>query len=258
MKIGCHAVMFAAKLATDTEEVIRQIGTTGFQGIEAGSRFIAIDNRQTLMTALQENHLELAAIHYGTMEWRANPEAAIKGAVEEAAFMSKNSSRNINMSFMPQEGDDFKALAKIFNEAALACKEQGVSFNYHNHAGEFANDGAFYYTLLEYAPDLNFAFDLGWVYRGGFDPLKVLREAEGRCHYVHLRDPDDGPNSIEFDGRSFYQFPELGYGKTDLKGQLAFLKEYLPDDGWCVVEYEMGEPDVQRYVRAKQVIDSLM
>jgi sugar phosphate isomerase/epimerase len=258
MKIGCHAVMFAAKLATDTVEVVNEIATTGFQGIEAGNRFVAIDKREVLMNSLKENGLELAAIHYNIQNWITDPNAAIAGAVEEAKFMAETPNKNVNFSFMPTEDMDFDSVVNTFNEAAKACSQYGVSLNYHNHWAEFANGGKFYHTLIEKAPDLHFAFDLGWVYRGGFDPIAVLKEAQGRCTYVHLRDPDDGPENAVVNGRKFYLFPELGNGKTDLKAQLSFLKDYMPEDGWVVVEYEGGEPDVNRYIRAKKVIDSLL
>ena len=259
MKIGCHAVMFGPKIATDTTEVIREIATTGFQGIEAGNRFIALDKRDTFMKELAANNLELAAIHYNTPAWREDPKAAIAGAVAEAKFMAETANKNINFSFMPAPDDDAAALAKIFNEAALACAEYGVSLNYHNHWAEFANGGSFYHALVEEAPALHFAFDLGWIYRGGFDPIAVLKETEGRCNYVHLRDPDDGPENVELpDGRKFYLFPELGEGTQDLAKEVAFLKTYLPADGWCVVEYEGGEPDVNRYIRAKKYLDSIL
>ena len=257
MKIGCHCVMFAGKLATDTEEVIDQISTTGFQGVECGARFLSLDNREKLLNALKKNNLELAAIHFAG-KWKEEPEETLKAVVKEAEFIAKNPNPNITFSYMPEEDDDAVAMAKLFNKAALECKALGASLKYHNHAGEFANGGKFYHALVEYAPDLNFGFDLGWVRRGGFDPIAVLKETAGRCTYVHLRDPDDGPDNMEINGRKFYRFPDLGYGLTDLKGQLAFLKDYLPENGWVIVEYEGGEPDVQRYVRAKQVIDSLM
>lgn len=257
MKIGCHAVMFAAKLATDTAEVVRSIGKTGFQGIEAGARFISLENREPLMQALTENGLELAAIHAAVGDWRTDPDRAIRQIVEEAKFMSRTPNHNVNFSFHAEEDEDFRALCKTFNDAAIECKKHGISLNYHNHNWEFLNGGKFYHALVEYAPDLNFCFDLGWIYRGGFDPMQVLKENVGRVRYVHLRDPDDGPEQ-DFNGRKFYLFPELGQGKANLKGQLDFLKGYLPEDGWVVVEYEGGEPDVQRYVRAKQTIDSLL
>ena len=250
--------MFAAKLATDTKEVIGEIATTGFRGIEAGARFVALENRAPLMQALAENGLELAAIHYNYPDWRTDPETGIKGAVEEARFMAGTANRNINMSFMPAPDEDLDAICDTFNRAARACAEYGVSLNYHNHRAEFDNDGRFYHALLEKAPDLHFCFDLGWVWKAGFDPLKVLEEARGRCSYVHLRDPDSGPDNAQINGHSFYLFPELGKGEVDLKSELDFLKGYLPEDGWVVVEYEGGEPDVQRYIRAKQYIDSIM
>ena len=260
MKFGCHAVMFAAKLATDMEETVKAIGTTGFQGIECGNRFVSLEMRPRLMELLTENGLELGAIHFAFMQLREDPEGLYKGLREEAKFMATTPNKNINISFMPMPDEDFHKMAKIFDEAAKVCAEYGVSLNYHNHLAEFANDAAFIHTLLEEAPNLHYAFDLGWVKRAGYDPIKLLKEAEGRCNYVHLRDPKKevaAVASLEA-MRSLPPFPEFGTGETNLKEQIDFLKGYLKEDGWAIVEHEGGEPDVNRYIKAKAVLDALL
>ncbi|MCF0135156.1 MAG: sugar phosphate isomerase/epimerase [Lachnospiraceae bacterium] len=260
MKYGCHAVMFAAKLATDMETVTREIGTTGFAGIECGNRFISLENRDRLMDLLRQNGLELAAIHYAFMDWRTDPRAGIEGLKAEAAYMAKTPNKNINMSFMPTPDDDADKLVTTFEEAAKAAAEFGVSLNYHNHLAEFANDGVFVYKLLENAPHLNFAYDLGWVRRAGFDPIKLLKDSEGRCNYVHLRDPKtEKAQAYTLEAmRALPPFPEFGTGETNLQEQIDFLQGYLNEQGWAIVEHEGGEPDINRYIKAKAVLDSLI
>lgn len=260
MKYGCHAVMFAAKLATNMEEVVKDIATTGFSGIECGNRFISLQNRDKLMNLLGENNLELAAIHYAYMDWRNNPADGIEGLKKEAAYMAKTPNKNINMSFMLTPEDDIEKLTATFEEAAKAVADCGASLNFHNHLSEFANNGAFIYNLLEKAPHLNFAYDLGWVRRAGFDPIQLLKDSKGRCNYVHLRDPK---NEVAFENtlegmRSLPLFPEFGTGETNLQEQIDFLKGYMNEKGWAIVEHEGGEPDVQRYIRAKKVLDALI
>ncbi len=252
--------MFAAKLATDMEETVKAIATTGFQGIECGNRFIPLEDRPKLMELLAENNLELGAIHFNFMKIREDQEGFYAGLKKEAEFMAKTPNKNINISFMPMPTDDHHKMAAIFEEAAKVCAAEGVSLNYHNHLAEFANDGAFVHTLLEEAPTLHYAFDLGWVKRAGYDPIKLLKEAEGRCNYVHLRDPkQEVAQAFTIDAmRTLPRFPEFGEGQTNLKEQLDFLKGYLKEDGWAIVEHEGGEPDVKRYIRAKAVLDYLM
>lgn len=260
MKLGCHAVMFAAKLATDMEETVKAIASTGFQGIECGNRFISLERRPELMELLAANGLELGAIHFAFMAIREDPEGLCAGLRKEAEFMATTPNKNINISFMPTPNDDAHKLARTFNEAAKVCAEYGVSLNYHNHLAEFGNDAAFIHTLLDEAPALHYAFDLGWVKRAGYDPIKLLKEAEGRCNYVHLRDPkNEVATAYTLDAmRSLPPFPEFGQGETNLKEQIDFLQTYLTKDGWAIVEHEGGEPNAERYVKAKAVLDALL
>lgn len=260
MKFGCHAVMFGPKLATDMEETVKAIATTGFQGIECGNRFISLERRPELMKLLEENGLELGAIHFAFMGWRDNPEEGYEALRKEAEFMATTPNKNINFSFMPLPTDDHHKLAATFEKAAQVCAEYGVSLNYHNHLAEFANDGAFIHTLLEEAPTLHYAFDLGWAKRAGYDPIRLLKEAEGRCNYVHIRDPKkEVAEAFTLDAmRSLPPFPEFGEGETNLKEIVDFLLTYLDDKGWAIVEHEGGAPDAQRYVKAKAVLDALL
>lgn len=260
MKYGCHAVMFAAKLATNMEEVVKDIATTGFSGIECGNRFISLEVRDKLMELLAENNLELAAIHYNSMDWRTDPAKAIAGLKAEAEYMGKTANKNINMSFMVQPDEDINKIIATFEEAAKVAADYGCSLNYHNHLSEFANDGKFIYELLEKAPHMNFAYDLGWVQRAGFDAVKLLKESEGRCNYVHLRNPKkEAIVECTLEGmRSLPLFPEFYAGETDIKPQLEYLNAHFNDKGWAIVEHEGGEPDVQRYIKAKAYLDSLL
>ncbi len=250
MKFGCHAVLFADRIRTEPLSLLQELKETGFSGVEFGARFVPLEDRTAVMEAFQKTGLEIAAIHYMSLDWLSDPEKAIAGAVEEAKFLSAAGGKNLTMSFMAKPEDDLTVMAKNINQAAKAVKEYGVFLNYHNHNWEFQQNGACYRALCQYAPDLYFGFDLGWVRKGGFDPVAVLRENAGRVRYVHLRDPGD-----DLESRTF---PDLGEGKTDLKGQLAVLKEILPEDGWVVVEYETGEPDAKRYQKAKRYLDTLL
>jgi len=252
--------MFGPKLATNMEEVVRDIASTGFQGIECGMRFVPLDRRDELMETLAKYDLELAAIHYAYMNWREDPKTGIEGLKAEAAYMKNTPNKNIMMSFMVTPEDDIDKLAETFNEAAKVCAEQGVALRYHNHLTEFGNGAKFIYTMLEKAPYLQFGYDLGWAKRAGFDPIKLLEMTGDRCNYCHLRDPK---NEVLTDFtleamRAVWMFPEFGEGETDLKPIVDYVRTHFNEKGWAVVEHEGGEPDIQRYVKAKAVLDSLL
>ena len=270
MKLGCHCVLFQGRIATEPQYILNNLGKTGFSGVEMGARFIGTDKREFFTAALQEAGLELAALHVGVpMElWQESPQKAIAAVLEAADFVKDNPNKNLTMSGHACE-KSIEA-AKAMNEAARQCRSIGVTLNYHNHASEFlVRDAITYRALREYAPDLSFGFDLGWVQKGGFDPYDVLNDNKGRVKYVHIRDFDrqemTGKEREEFDALPAAQreamlanlggyispiFPDIGDGKTDFAKLLAFLEDYLPADGWGVVEYETGPQDFERYRKA--------
>jgi len=278
MKLGCHCVLFQGRIVTETQYILNELGKTGFQGVEMGSRFIGTDKREFFENALKEAGLELAALHVGVPMplWQDEPNKAIAMVMEAAEFVKDGPNKNLTMSGSACE-KSIEA-AKAMNEAAKQCRSIGVALNYHNHASEFlVRDAITYKALREYAPDLNFGFDLGWVQKGGFDPYEVLNENKGRVNYVHIRDfdrqymTDEEKAEFEAKPKEFQQmmlqnmggyvspiFPDLGEGKSDLGKLLTFLQDYLPENGWGVVEYETGLQDFERYHKAYRTLAPFM
>ena len=268
MKLGCHCVLFREKIATDTHAVLSGMASTGFQGVEMGARFFGTERKEFLQQALQEAGIQLAALHVGVPmdTWITDPDKAIAIVTDAANFIKDFPNKNLTMS--GNACSDPEAAARAMDRAALACRELGVTLGYHNHASEFlVDDAATYKAIRDFAPHMNFAFDLGWVQKGGYDPYQVLEENRGRVSYVHLRDfagqkylpegeelKDDYTRHLGGDITPF--FPDLGGGQTDFRKMLAFLSDYLPADGWAVVEYETGEQDFGRYAKARAFLDS--
>lgn len=251
MKVGCHAVLFKEKIATETEKILEGLKSTGFEGVEIGSRFFPPENAAELKKQMDAHHLSMSGMHVGIpiqewIEYYPSAEAKIRRVI---SCVKHFPDKNIILSGSPvTEEMDLVTAAKGINRAAKICKEEGTMLNFHNHAWEFVNDGKWFYRLLEHAPDLFFAFDLGWVQKGGFEPIKVLELAKKRVHYVHLRDakPED----------KGWDFCDIGQGFYDLKAIIAKLIEMNVD--WTIVEYETGEESFDRYKKAKVYIDGLI
>lgn len=270
MKLGCHCVLFGPRIASEPENILEALSKTGFEGVEMGARFIGSDRNPRIISALEANHLQLSALHVAIpMEmWESDPDKAIGAVLNAAHTIAEFPNKNLTMSGTPSE----KAIevAKAMNTAALRCKELGVSLNYHNHAAEFlVNGGAMYKALRDYAPEMKFGFDLGWVMKSGYDVYDVLEENKGRVHYVHLRDYDTRQPSEEelaqrgqhlayLGGNISRIFPDIGDGIVDFRKLLHYLSGYLPADGWAVVEYETGEQDVSRYTRAYRLLHNML
>jgi sugar phosphate isomerase/epimerase len=279
MKLGCHAAVFGReRMAAEPEVLFREIASTGFDGFECNFRFVIGEPQERFVALLKKYGLELSALHY-MADWAGDPEGAISGAVKVAEFLATQPSKNIEMSgsWSDMTEEDMIRAAKNMNKAAVETAKLGVTLNYHNHNGEFINGALPYKVMREHAPDMFFGFDIGWIYKGGFNPISLLKENRGRVKYVHLRDPQkltvdpntmgnlmhrpkpgEKPQPPDPEMMKFFTFPDLGDGTADLKAQINFLNGYLPDDGWMVVEYETGEPDVNRYIKAKKLIDELL
>jgi sugar phosphate isomerase/epimerase len=146
------------------------------------------------------------------------------------------------------EGRTLEEAAVCLNDIAGQIKAKGVTLNYHNHAAEFANGGAIYRVLLNLVPNMHFAFDLGWVEAGGGNVEAVLKETKGRVRYVHLRD------LAAADGKDFV---DLGLGVSDIPKIITLAKEAIGAEGWIVVEYETGERDFSRYLRAREYLRTI-
>jgi len=99
---------------------------------------------------------------------------------------------------------DWKALFKEFEGYAKRCAKEGIVVQYHNHMFEFekfgVKKGAGGKTILDMMYDgtklLQAELDLGWVVRGGHNPVAWVQKMKGRLDQVHLKDwgvVDDQP-----------------------------------------------------------------
>ncbi len=247
MKLGCHAVLFRDRVKTETEEVLRNLASTGFKGVEIGSRFFGTEDKQRLVSILNHYGLELSGMHVGCplKDWMENEAESITKVLSVAAFVKNLPNKNVIMSGGGLNGYDVKAVASGIEKAAQQCLTMGVRLNYHNHALEFENNAEIFNALVEHAPSLYFALDLGWVYKGGFDPVEIINKIAGRTFYVHLRDAQTAEGKV---------FNELGDGNFDYPRLMETLGKALGDDGWAVVEYEEGEQNAARYTAARKFL----
>ena len=248
MKIGAHAVLFRERIASETADILTGMAKAGFEVAEMGARFFSLDKKGQLLEALEQSGIELAGLHVAAPfpELAVDKDAVMERVLNAAQFLQDMPNRNIIFSSMQPEGVDIAAAARNLEEIAQRCLEMmGVKINYHNHAHEFENNMAIFSILLETAPNLLFGMDLGWVYKGGCNPIEVFSKYSERIPYVHLRDANET------------DFTELGEGNFDYPKLMAVLQNAWGNEGWAVVEYEHGEADMQRYAKAREFLKGL-
>jgi sugar phosphate isomerase/epimerase len=125
-----------------------------------------------------------------------------------------------------ETADQLKVLAERANRAGEKCRQANIQFCYHNHAFEFqklpGGQTGFEVFVAEFDRDLvKFEVDVFWVAIGGLDPLKTIRQLEGRVAQLHLKDLLAGTGTIYDESRVPHEaFKELGNGIIDMAAVL--------------------------------------
>lgn len=120
----------------------------------------------------------------------------------------------------PDEGrGSYKAVRSFIDEAQEIGKklqENGMTFNYHNHAFEFYRLGdkacGMMDVLLSESDSALFHFipDVAWIHYAGADPVEVLKKMKGRVKVLHFKD-------YVIEDNLDRKFVSLGKGLVDLK-----------------------------------------
>lgn len=126
----------------------------------------------------------------------------------------------IGIGSAPEEGrGNSGAVRSFINEAqeiGKKFKENGFTFNYHNHAFEFNKLGDYAHCMMdmlieETDPELfYFIPDVAWIHYGGQDPVEVLKKLKGRVKVLHFKD-------YIIDENGYRKFVSLGKGVVNLK-----------------------------------------
>lgn len=265
MRLGCHAVMFAKSLGENPDTVLSQVAQTGFQGVEIGSRFFGTDRRSELTELLQKHGLELAALHALTplCDLADKKEEVFAKLLPAIDFVSAMKYRNISLTGLrgemgpagaagldPRLGDPgfVEKVAAGLDFIAVEARKLGVMVNYHNHFWEFENDALIYRTILAQSPHVNFAFDTGWAFFAGYDPVELMEKNPERFKYAHIRDFN----------RELGEFVNLGEGDLDLARLIKTMGKIFDADDWAIVEYETGTVNFKRYSTAYIYLQHLL
>ncbi|NLI19961.1 MAG: sugar phosphate isomerase/epimerase [Clostridiales bacterium] len=268
MNIGCHCVLFGPAIATDTDGVLGALAESGCKGVELGARFFGIDRHVELKEALERHGLMLAGLHTAVplIQLLDHPEESLKTMAAAAKSLEDMPVRNIIMTGNVENRDQIiredarladagsvKELAAKVDEIAAQIKDgYGVQIHYHNHSWEFQNNGLIYRTLLSETEHLLFCLDTGWAATAGQDPVELIQQNPGRFQYLHLRDYNRAAvkDAADFKQMQERAFTELGEGDMGYQRLAGCVRKAVGAGGWAVIEYERGEVNALRYVKA--------
>jgi sugar phosphate isomerase/epimerase len=276
MKIGCHAVLFKEAIALKTDNTLKALNYTGAEGIEFGSRFFNPENATTMLPKLKENNLEVFGLHKGCslVDFVDDVEKCQTELSEVAQILKQTNltSRIImtgQLTNMDLKDDadfgeprllrrDFvvKVAKNIEVVVDFIYKTYGIEVLYHNHFWEFKNNNLIFESLIEYAPSLNFAFDIGWAISENYDYLKVIKTYPNRFYYLHIRDTnfEEMHNAQNFEQKQNL-YREIGEGDVNFRTLLALMNTIK--NSILVVEYEVGSVDKERYKKAVNYLNTI-
>lgn len=93
---------------------------------------------------------------------------------------------------VPKTIKDLQTYCEYYNEIGKRCKENGISFGYHNHAHEFTkiDDIVMYDYMLENTnPEyVFFQMDVYWIIMGQQSPVDYFNKYKGRFALLHIKD----------------------------------------------------------------------
>lgn len=217
-------------LAQDFDATLVRVAAIGYAGVETGA-FAGGSN--VAATAQLLKSLGLTVCGYHTRLPLGDK------ADELLDTLTALDCRRLVCPWQPPEL--FQSLAGLqqvadrLNAANAWALDNGLTFGYHNHWGEFAPfEGRPAHTHLRelVAPEVFFELDVYWAQTAGVDPAAVVRELGPRAPLLHLK---DGP---AVQGQPMLA---LGEGVVDIPACVAAGGAHAE---WLIVELDECATDM--------------
>lgn len=139
--------------------------------------------------------------------------------------------------------DECQFTADWLNEVAPLVKERGMEFCFHNHNNEFIpmeKGLPFDYIMENTDPDLvKCELDIHWVYRGGSDPIEVMKQYPGRICILHVKDiafDVDPEDSFRCPGEGDIDWPAVFATAHNQKIKHFFVERDKHPDGMSCLQ----------------------
>ena len=236
-RVGIQLIIFGTSARDDLDGVMRSVRAGGYDGIETGNLYQRYPEAQ-VKAMFKQHDLALAGMHSGFGDFESDEKVDAN-----IGFLKSMGARYLMCSGVAS-GDGIEAYqrsAEVFNRVGQRCRDNGISFCYHNHNWEFKRfdvPGRGEVTAIHELcaltdPQLvKLCIDVYWVAVGGEDPAAFVRRYADRAAYFHFKDGEWEPGHP---GKAT-RFLPLGQGKVDLKSALQAALELKPE--WIVTEQD--------------------
>lgn len=190
-KIACQTITWGEEQRNNFPTVFEQVARAGYAGVEIGFRHIRQTKPADLADMLDRQGLVLVASHIGGNLFDSEQAGRERSMIDEILdYLDQMGARLLMYSGLRYESDQQLATGiNMLNRAAEQAAARGISLLYHNHDFEFAAGGKVVDALLNNTVDaLGWCPDIGWVMKGGADPVEFLERIGDRIGAVHFKD----------------------------------------------------------------------
>jgi len=241
-----HVAQQKRQLPDTLEEMVATFRRAGFRRLELMAGLLQGRSREDLVRLGRKYRVAFPVVYDGRPI--DEPEAAEKSLVhvlDNARLAKSIGARALNFNPSPRPGgaaktdQQLETQARCLNRLGEALQRDGLRLFVHQHAPEMQQEAREWrHQLHNTDPKLvGIGLDVDWVFRGGQDPLTLLREARDRLGSLHLRS-----------SRNRVWTETFGDGDIDYPAVAAYLRQ-IDYRGYLFVELA--------YEKATQVTRSL-
>jgi sugar phosphate isomerase/epimerase len=238
--VGLQLYTVRDQTAQDFKGTIRRVAEMGYDGVEfAGYGNLGADE---LATLLKETGLQA----FGTHVSLAAMESDLDREIEYCLAIG---CPNLVVPHVQQDllsGERLRTLTELLNTFGRRARERGLTFAFHNHASEFAQEDGKYAldSMLENTDPANLKLELDsyWAAYAGVDPIAYLGKHTGRVALVHMKDMT--PERT---------FTEVGDGTLDIAGIIKAAQ--AAGTRWFLVENDA--PTIPSLESARRSLENL-
>ena len=231
-KIACQTIVYGETIRENIESILEKVKSYGYDGVEIGVRHLDKTRPDYYRELLKKNDIELLAVHVGGNFLEPDSvQKQIDQFADTLRFVCELGVKYIFISGFHKKGkteEDYRDEAVVYDRLGKMCREKGVKLCFHNHDWEMWNDQMGFRTLMANTdPEhLRLVPDVGWVTRGGVDPVALLEEFKDRIEVLHFK---------EF--TADHTFTELGQGVVQFEKVLEAFSS-LRDPLWLVADQD--------------------
>jgi len=228
-RMACQTITWDPERIEKRDYTVEAVARAGYEGLEIGARFLDLDHPREFKHVLDENGVQLIAMHAG---WRALAAGGSGEGRSELGRVIDFAQVTGTPLLVVSGGGGMLAEAEKLNPIGQRCRGNGMTLCYHNHGSEIQDNARILREIVHRTdPELvKFCPDIGWVRKVTPDFIDVLEIIRTRIRMVHFKD------HVADDPEATNNETEFGRGIMDFRAAFAFLRRLPVDELWVVAE----------------------